>query len=172
MADIVKKIVHLNKETESDDKNPVKEPLPGTSGTTDFGTIGNPHLRMAPDGSLSGFQEVSLDSGPVHRDKKLETLFGGMREFTLDDLGSMAVAPAGAPANAKALPGEIHELDLDALADRTVPSGSLPHSQAALEDDRKHFIRLIAEMLFEGRYEAAVNAILEMRKVIGRSDGR
>ena len=173
MADSVKKIIPFNREKESGDKSPAEEPLPEASGIINLGTIGNPHLKMAPDGSLSGFQEVSLDPSAAPGDKKWETMFEGMREFTLEALESMAETSSGAPASAKVLDGEIHELDLDALGTRTEPSpGPIPSSQGTVEEDRKHFIRLIAEMLFDGRYEAAVNAILEMRKVIGRSDGR
>jgi hypothetical protein len=172
MADIVKKIAQLHKERESGDDGPAEGHPSKASGIMNLGTIGNPHLKMAPDGSLSGFQEISLDSSPASGDKKLETMFGGMREFTLDALESMAEASPGAPASGRALDGEIHELDLDALAARTVPSGPPPSSQGTLEADRRHFIRLIGEMLFEGRYEAAVNAILEMRKVIGGEGGR
>lgn len=188
MADILKKISQLNKEKDPQDKSLVEElfpeeakkkgPSPEGSGITNLGTIGNPKLKMAPDGSLSGFQEITLGPGaaptapPAGRES--DNMYGGMREFSLDALGSPAEAAPKVPAQAGPLNGEIHELTLDAPgtpAETSFANVAAP-PQNPLEEERKRFILLIGAMLKEGRYEAAVNAVLEMRKVIGRPEGR
>jgi hypothetical protein len=184
MSDIVKKISQLNKEKAIQGKSLAeelfpeaakKEPTPPEeSGITNLGTLGNPNIKMAPDGTISGFQEISLGrpAAPTAPPAggEWDSLFGGMREFTLDALGSPAEAAPVVSANAKTLDGEIHELDLDNLG---APTGTSFGAMSAppqdpLEEERKRFIQLIAAMLNEGRYEAAVNAILQMRKIVGR----
>jgi len=186
MADILKKITQLNKEKKPEDKSLIeelfpqvlKEPPPEETGISNLGTLGNPNLKMARDGSISGFQEVSFGgpaappSPPAANER--DNMFGGMKEFTLDSLGAPPIeggveAPAS-PALPKAQDGEIHELSLEALKPTAEDSfGTLaappPDPRA---EERQRFILLIAAMLKDGRYEAAINAVREMRQQIGK----
>ena len=186
MADILKKISQLNKEKKPEDKSLIeelfpqvlKEPPPEETGISNLGTLGNPNLKMARDGSISGFQEVSFGtpaaspSPPVANER--DNMFGGMKEFTLDSLGAPpkeAGVEVPTPALPKAQDGEIHELSLDALKQPT-PEDSFGALVAPPPDpkaeERKRFILLIAAMLKEGRYEAAINAVREMRQQLGK----
>lgn len=185
MADILKKISQLNKEKKPEDKSLIeelfpqvlKEPPPEETGISNLGTLGNPNLKMARDGSISGFQEVSFGgpaappSPPVADNR--DNMFGGMKEFTLDSLGAPpkeAGVEAPAPALPKAQDDEIHELSLDALKPTSEDSfGALAAPpQDPKAEERQRFILLIAAMLKDGRYEAAINAVREMRQQIGK----
>jgi len=187
MADILKKISELNKEKKPEDKSLLEELFPEAqkkkdsppeaAGITNLGTLGNPNLKMARDGSISGFQEISFcgpaapPSPPVANER--DNMFGGMKEFTLDSLGApptKAGIEAPAPALPKVQDGEIHELSLEAL--KPTPEDSFGALAAPPPDpraeERQRFILLIAAMLKEGRYEAAINAVREMRQQIGK----
>jgi len=186
MADILKKITQLNKEKKPEDKSLIeelfpqvlKEPPPEETGISNLGTLGNSNLKMARDGSISGFQEVSFGgpaapSSPPAANER-DNMFAGMKEFTLDSLGEppteAGVEAPASPALPKAQDGEIHELSLEALKPTSEDSfGALaappPDPRA---EERQRFILLIAAMLKDGRYEAAINAVREMRQQIGK----
>ncbi len=184
MADILKKITQLNKEKKPEDRSLIeelfpqvlKEPPPEETGISNLGTLGNPNLRMARDGSISGFQEISMGPSPAPAPAPTGTerdnMYGGMREFSLDALGAPpaeGAAEAPAPARPQAQDGEIHELSLDALKPPPETSfGAVAPPPDPRAEERQRFILLIAAMLKEGRYEAAINAVREMRQQLGK----
>jgi len=184
MADILKKITQLNKEKKPGDKSLLeelfpqvvkKESAPEEQGIVNLGTLGAPNLKMAPDGSISGFQEITIGSPtpPAAPPAEQGNPMGGMREFKLDDF-SRAPSEAAPQAPAPEVPaGGLHELNLETIGTPAeISFGSIAQPPDPKAEERQRYIQLISALLQEGRYELAINTILEMRKAVGKPGGK
>lgn len=186
MADIIKRISKLNKEKKPEDKSLLEELLPEAlrnpppeeepSGIANLGSIGSPNLRMKRDGTLSGFQEISIESKlaqPPSPPMGLEEgVYAGMKEFRLEQLGPPPTDAAGGEAPTDELQAEgLREFTLEELGKPApeVSFGALsPVGEDPKAEERQRYIQLVAAFLKEGHYEAAINMIREMRQQLGK----